>query len=578
MAHLESLSIARPAQDGDHHAIEETSPAVNSILGANPFVGIDGNDFVRTLTELAGELVSRPASLLSAALKLSGAVIRIAAGTSDIEPESGDRRFTDPAWEENLFYRGLMQAYLAWRKTTQDLVEADGPAHENWKASGQHRFAITLLTEALAPTNFLWGNPAALKRCFETGGRSLLNGFRNFLDDLWNNGGMPSQVDKRPFKVGETIAVTPGAVIYRGDLCEIIQYSPATPQVRSRPVLLAPPQINKYYVMDMAPKRSLIEYAVAHGYQLFAISWRNPGPEYRNRGLDDYVTAIKDAIAVVTEITQSPDANLLAVCAGGITSTLLLGHLAAIGDKRIHSGTLLVTMLDSGEASMTGMFTTEENVRAACLRSSQSGVLDAASLGRTFAWLRPNDLVWHYWVNNYLMGKSPEPFDILYWNADSTNLPARLHAGFLDLLLHNPLLGSGQIEVLGTPVDLRAVENDMFLVAGMTDHICSWRAVYHAAQLFGGRTEFVLNSSGHVQSLVCPPNNFKAKYFTNPRLEATPEQWLASATEHKGTWWDHWLEWLERRSGELRPAPEAMGSGKLPPLCPAPGTYVHQRP
>ncbi len=578
MARLESLSTVFSRQGTDSSRIEDVPPAVNSILGPSPFVGTDGKDFIRIWSELAGELMSRPADLMTAALNFSSEWVRIAAGISNVEPEPGDRRFNDPTWEENPFFRALMQTYLTWRTTTQELIAPEQATDRNWKASGQQQFAITLLTEALAPTNTLFGNPAALKRCFETGGRSLIDGLRNFIDDLWNNGGMPSQVDKRPFKVGETIAATPGAVIYRGELCEVIQYSPVTTQVRARPVLLAPPQINKFYVMDMAPKRSLTEYAVAHGYQFFTISWRNPGPEYRDRGLDDYVAAIKEAIAAVTEITHSPDVNLLAVCAGGITSTLLLGHLAAIGDRRVNSGTLLVTMLDSGEASMTGMFATEENVRAACLRSSQSGVLDAASLGRTFAWLRPNDLVWHYWVNNYLMGKSPEAFDILYWNADSTNLPAKLHAGFLDLLLRNPLLKVDQVEVLGTPIDLRKVRNDMFLLAGMTDHICSWRAVYHAARLFGGHTEFVLNSSGHVQSLVCPPNNFKAKYFTSPNLEQTPEQWLASAIEHKGTWWDHWLEWLEHRSGDLRPAPEALGNDQFRPLCPAPGTYVHKQP
>ncbi len=578
MARLESLLTVSSTQDIDSLAIEDRSPAVKSILGPSPFVGADSNDLIRIWSELAGQLMSHPANLMTAALNLSSEFVRIAAGISNVEPDSGDRRFNDPAWEENPFFRALMQTYLTWRKTTHELIAPERAADKNWKASGQQQFAITLLTEALAPTNTLFGNPAALKRCFETGGRSLIDGLRNFIDDLWNNGGMPSQVDKRPFKVGETIAATPGAVIYRGELCEVIQYSPVTTQVRARPVLLAPPQINKFYVMDMAPKRSLTEYAVAHGYQFFTISWRNPGPEYRDRGLDDYVAAIKEAIAAVTEITHSPDVNLLAVCAGGITSTLLLGHLAAIGDRRVNSGTLLVTTLDSGESSMTSMFATEENVRASCLRSSRSGVLDAASLGRTFAWLRPNDLVWHYWVNNYLMGKNPEAFDILYWNADSTNLPAKLHAGFLDLLLRNPLLEVNQVEVLGTPIDLRKVHNDMFLLAGMTDHICSWRAVYHAARLFSGHTEFVLNSSGHVQSLVCPPNNFKAKYFTNSNLGQTPEEWLASATEHKGTWWDHWLEWLERRSGDLRPAPEALGNDQFRPLCPAPGTYVHQQP
>jgi polyhydroxyalkanoate synthase subunit PhaC len=331
-------------------------------------------------------------------------------------------------------------------------------------------------------------------------------------------------------------------------------------------------------VMDLAPKRSLTEYAVARGAQFFTMSWRNPGPEYRDRGLDDYVNAIKEAVGVVTDITGSPDLNLLAICAGGITSSLLLGHLAAIGDRRVNAGTLLVTMLDTSQPSMTGMFTTEESVKAACMRSQEKGVLDAASIARVFAWMRPNDLVWHYWVNNYLMGKDPAPFDILFWNSDSTNLPAKLHAGFLDLLLRNPLVEPDKIEILGTPINLHNVTCDMYIVAGLTDHICAWQACHRAARLFGGSAEFVLNSSGHVQSLVNPPGNLKAKYFTNVRLGIDPDQWYASATEHKGTWWDHWLDWLERRSGQKRASPQSLGNERYAPLEPAPGSYVHQRP
>src|SRR6266436_3500590 len=514
---------------------EEISPAVNAILGANPFVGLDARQIFDTIGEFVSSTMGRPEKIASRLSQFGLELLKIGAGTSDVQPEPGDKRFSDPTWAENPLYHRVMQSYLAWRSAMLDL--AGGVPQENsngdWKRSAQQRFAVTLLTEALAPTNTLLGNPAALKRAFETGGNSLVAGLRNFVDDLLNNGGMPSMVDKRPFEVGKTIAVTPGAVVHRNELCEVLQYAPATRQVYERPLLLIPPQINKYYVMDLAPKRSLTEYAVA---------------------------------------------NILGVCAGGITSSLLLGHLAAIRDSRAHAGTLLVTMLDSSEHSLTGMFTTEEGVKKAIAQSQQKGVLDAASLQRTFAWLRPNDLVWHYWVNNYLMGKEPAAFDILYWNADSTNLPAKLHANFLELLLHNPLVAGTGPEILGTPVKLRDFTGDMYVVGGQTDHIVAWRACHRAARLFGGDAQFVLNSSGHVQTLVCPPGNPKAQYFSNTHLGEDADAWLKGATENKGSWWDHWLGWLEKRSGEKHAAPETLGSPRFRPIEPAPGTYVHQRP
>jgi len=556
-------------------AVDDAVPAVDSILGANPFVDLDARDIVATFSEIVTDIIAKPDRPLTAFNRLLAEWMEIGAGASTIEPEASDRRFADSAFEENPFYRAMMQGYLAWRKTMHNLIE---DRTDRWKAASQQRFVMTLLTEALAPTNFLLGNPAALKRAFETAGKSLIDGLKNFIEDQQSNSGMPSQVDKRPFKVGETLATSPGSVVYRSELCEIIQYSPTTRQVRERPILLAPPQINKFYVMDLAPKRSLVEYAVAHGFQFFTISWRNPGPEYASRGLDDYVSAVEDAAAVVTEITGSHDVNLLAVCAGGITSTLTLGHLAAIGDRRIHAATLLVTMLDSAEPSTTTMFATEENVRSALARSRAKGVLDAATLGRIFAWLRPNDLVWNYWVNNYLMGKDPAPFDILFWNSDSTNLPAELHAGFLNLLLRNPLVTPNAIEVLGAPIDLGAVSNDLYVLAGLSDHICGWRSCYHAAKLFGGRIEFVLNVGGHIQSLVAPPGNFKSRYFTNSRLPTTPDQLREAALERKGSWWEHWTEWLDHRSGDWREVPPNLGSDRHPPLEPAPGSYVHQRP
>jgi polyhydroxyalkanoate synthase subunit PhaC len=569
-AALREFDVANP---------EEQAPAVDAILGANPFVGISARDVLASLGQFLRNVAAHPEEFRSRMSGYLNDLMEVAAGTSEIKPEANDRRFADPAFAENPFFQRVMQSYLAWRSAMHDLVglKTETGAGDDWKLPAQERFAVTLLTEALAPTNTLMGNPAALKRVFDTAGRSLLEGFRNYLNDLFANGGMPSQVDKRPFEVGRNLAVTPGAVIHRGKLCELIQYKPATAQVYERPVLLVPPEINKYYVMDLAPKRSFTEYAVAHGLQFFTVSWRNPGPEDRDLGLDDYVEACKEASAIVAAVTGSPDLNLLAVCAGGITSSLLLGHLAAIGDRRVNAATLVVTMLDSSEPSMTGMFANEETVARAIEGSRRKGVLDGGSLARTFSWMRPNDLVWHYWVNNYLMGLDPAPFDILFWNGDSTNLPASLHAGFMDIMLRNPLLKVGAMKTLGTLINLREVDCDMYVLAGLTDHICSWRACYRASRLFGGRSEFVMSASGHVQSMVCPPTNFKAKYFTNSNTGSDPDAWFKGGTEHKGTWWDNWLEWMEKRSGERRPAPTALGGGGYEAIEPAPGRYVHQR-
>ena len=558
-------------------APEQSVRAADAILGANPFVGLDSEQILGELTNFVSDTLKQPEVLGGHLTRMAVELAKVAAGVSEVVPEDSDKRFSDLTWSDNPFYRRIMQTYLVWRSTMQSMVPERGYANGEWKETEQQRFAVRLLTEALAPTNLLLGNPAAIKRAFETGGASLIHGLRNFLDDLRNNNGMPQTVDKRPFAVGRNLAVTPGAVVFRSEMLELLQYAPTTRQVYERPLLLVPPQINKFYIMDLAPKRSLTEYAVARGVPFFTVSWRNPKPEHRNWGLDEYVIAIKEALDAVCEITGSPAANLLGVCSGGITSTLMLGHLAALGDRRINAATLVVTMLDSSMPSMTGMFTTEESVAAAVERSRRQGMLNGAEMARLFAWLRPNDLVWNYWVNNYLMGKDPAPFDILYWNADSTNLPARLHAGFMELLLRNGLTRAGAVELLGTPIDLRQAGNDLFVVGGMTDHICSWRAVYNGARLFGGRSEFVLNSSGHVQTLVCPPTNFKARYYVNPSMGDDPETWLKEATEQKGSWWDHWLEWLDKRSGDKREAPANLGSRRFPPLEPAPGKYVMEQ-
>ena len=563
---------AAPKMTVLHDAAAEEHPAINSILGANPFIDLQPKQLLGMLGELGRFLIARPDSVMSRVGQMAIDLVQIGLGNSEIAPATNDKRFTDPAFAHNPIYKRLMQTYLAWRGSLLDLVQEDQSI--DWKDAEQLRFATMLITEALAPTNTLLGNPAALKHAFDSSGLSLLRGLRNFFDDAINNGAMPQQVDKRPFQVGKNLGITAGSVIYRGDLCELIQYQPRAQKVFARPLVLIPPQINKFYIMDLAPKRSFIEYALDHGVQVFAISWRNPTAALREKSLDDYVEACQNAMAIACEVSGSPDCNVLGICAGGITTALTLGHLAALEDKRVNAGTLLVTMLDTSLPSMTGMFATAEIVADAIDRSRKKGVLAGEDMARVFAWLRPNDLVWNYWVNNYLMGEQPPAFDILYWNGDSTNLPARLHEGFLNLFLDNPLARPGAIEILGTPIDLRKIKSDMYLLAGQTDHICTWQACYRATKLFGAKVDFVLNSSGHVQSLVSPPGNLKSHYFTNARLPEDSDLWLRAATDNRGTWWDHWLKWLGTRSGDEVSAPTKVGNSAYPALGAAPGTYV----
>jgi len=567
-----SSSRRRPAGTGRPPDIGER--AADAILGANPFVGIDAQDLAGAVAVWLRRVAQGSGLLSASGGELARGLAGILAGRSDIGPAGRDERFSDPAWSENPAYRRLMQSYLLVSSQLRTLVERsdlDRPTAE------RALFALSLLTEAAAPTNTLAGNPAAIRRTIQTRGQNLARGLRNLALDLVSNGGMPSQVDPRPFRVGDNLAATPGAVVYRDAVMELIQYAPTTETVGERPLLLVPPQINKYYVLDLAPGRSFIEHAVAQGVTLFAISWRQPTAQHRDWGLDTYVGAARQAAEVACEITGSADCNVLGVCAGGITVALLLGHLAARGDGRVHSATLGVTMLDTSTDSVVGGLASDRAVAAARWRSGNRGYLDGREMARLFAWLRPNDLIWNYWVNNYLMGNDPPAFDVLYWNSDTTRLPAALHAEYLDLFQRNPLIGSGDITVLGTPIDLRQVRCDCYVLAGSSDHIVPWEACYRIPRVVGGRTEFVLSSSGHIQSIVNPPGRSGASYRTNPRRPRDPRAWLARAERHGGSWWGHWAEWVGARSGERRPAPPALGNGTHPARDGAPGRYVRER-
>lgn len=504
--------------------------------------------------------------------KLARELMAVLAGNSQVEPAPGDRRFQDDAWKNNPLLHMCMQGYLSWTKALGSVVDQAPLAS---KTREQARFAVSMLTEALSPTNTLLGNPAALKKLLETGGSSIAQGLKNMLADLATNKGMPAQVDKSKFKVGQNLATTPGAVVFRNPVLELIQYTPTTKKVHARPQIIVPPQINKFYIFDLAPGKSIVEFLVGSGFQVFAVSWRNPGPEHADWDMDTYVAALLEAIDAVRDITGSEDVNLHGACSGAMTMASVMGYLAAKGTPLVHAATTMVAVLDGREESQLGLVAMPQTVALAKQTSAAKGVIEGHDMGRVFAWMRPNDLVWNYWVNNYLMGNPPPVFDVLYWNNDTTRLPARFHAGLMDIFTDHILTTPGRMTVLDTPVDLGKVTCDTFVVAGISDHITPWKGVFNTSRAFGGRSEFVLSSSGHVQSLINPPGNPKAKYFVHAKAEVeTADEWLAGAQSVQGTWWEHWRDWMKARSGKLVAAPEALGNGHHPALAAAPGTYV----
>jgi polyhydroxyalkanoate synthase len=438
------------------------------------------------------------------------------------------------------------------------------------------QFVINLLAEAMAPTNTL-ANPAALKRFFETGGKSILDGFAHLTRDLIENGGMPSQVDKTAFEVGGNLGTTPGAVVFRNEVLELIQYKPRSQQVLERPLLVVPPQINKFYLFDLAPEKSLIRFLLDSGIQTFAVSWRNPGKAQREWGLSTYVEALKEAVDAVLAITGSTDLNTFGACSGGSTMSSLLGHYAALGETKVNAFTLVVSMLDIRPDTQVSLFADEKTLEAAKRRSYQAGVLEGRELAKVFAWMRPNDLIWSYWINNYLLGNEPPAFDVLYWNNDTTNLPAALHGEFIEMYQTNPLARAGALEVCGTPIDLKQVTSDFYCMAGLTDHITPWDACYRSMHLFGGKGEFVVSNSGHIQSILNPPGNPKARFMTGSSLPVDAQDWLEGSTKETGSWWTHWLAWLQARSGQSRKAPVKLGNKAYVAAEAAPGTYVHVR-
>ena len=524
---------------------------------------------------LAAALAARPRLVAGRGTRLAGELARIAVGRSRVQPSRRDRRFADPGWAGNPLLRRAMQAYLAAAQTAEGVVAEAGL---DWANTERVGFVLTNLIDALAPSNNPVLNPAAVKAVIDTGGRSAVTGLRHFAADMASPPRIPSMVEPDAFEVGVDLAVTPGAVVLRTPVFELIQYRPATQAVRQVPLLLVPPTINKFYVMDLAPGRSMVEYLVGRGLQVFMISWRNPDARHAKWDFDTYGQAVLDAMDAAARITGSEQAVLAGACSGGIIAAMVAAHLAHAGQQDRMAGlTLLVTVLDQGHAGLGSAVIDERNARLAAAASAARGYLDGRSLAEVFAWLRPNDLIWNYWVNNYLLGRTPPPFDILSWNADTTRMTAGLHRDFLQLGVSNALTRPGGAAMLGSPVDLAAIDRDSYQIAGITDHICPWQSCYRSAGLLGGNKRFVLSTSGHIAAMVNPPGNDKARYQVAKDCPEDPAEWLRRAETCHGSWWPDYANWLAERCGEEQAAPAELGGGGLAPICDAPGTYVYDR-
>jgi polyhydroxyalkanoate synthase subunit PhaC len=496
---------------------------------------------------------------------------RIGTGASTTAPSRQDRRFTDPAWTQNPLLRRLVQGYLAAGQTARALV-AD--ANLGWRDTERVGFLVENLIEALAPTNVPLVNPSSAKVAIDTAGMSLVRGGGAFVRDMASAPRIPEMVDGSGFELGENIAATPGDVVHRTEILELIRYRPQTEQVRQLPLLIVPPTINKYYALDLAPGRSLIEYLVQQGQQVFVISWRNPDARHADWGFNTYVQAVLDTLDVVQRLAGTGQTALTGVCSGGIIASLAAARLAATGRQdRLAAFSLFVTVLDSRQSGTTAALVDENLAAAAKAASARRGYLDGQALAEVFAWLRPGDLIWNYWVNNYLLGQKPPAFDILFWNADTTRMPARLHTDFVDFGLQNKITRPGALSVLGSPIDLSLFKVDAYLVAGSADHITPWQNCYRSTALLGGDNRFVLSTSGHIAALVNPPTNPRASYQTNEENPADPQQWQATAQTHQGSWWLDYSTWLADRCGPTVTAPDLVGE----PIAPAPGTYVFEK-
>jgi len=498
------------------------------------------------------------------------------------EPEKGDSRFKDEDWSKNFMFDLIKQSYLiSARHIRQGVADVEGLTPESEKKVA---FFTRQYVDALSPSNFLMTNPQVLRETVSSGGQNLVRGLNNLLSDLEKGGGKLriSMTDENAFQLGRNVATTPGKVVYQNDLMQLIQYSPLTEQVYKRPLVIIPPWINKYYILDLREKNSFIRWAVSQGHTVFVISWVNPDARLAQKGFEDYMLeGPLAALDAVEKATGSREVNVIGYCLGGTLLGATLAYLAEKKQDRVASATFFVSLLDFSQPGELGVFIDEAQVQNLERKMNERGYLEGSEMGGTFNLLRANDLVWSFVVNNYLLGKDPFPFDLLYWNADSTRMPARMHSFYLrNMYIHNAMGKPGGIELDGVPIDLSKVTLPSYFISTVEDHIAPWKTTYKGAQYLGstvrGAVRFVLGGSGHIAGIVNPPAAKKYHYWTNDSMPGSAEEWFASAQQKPGSWWEDWQRWIEPHGGGKAPA-RVPGEGALRALEDAPGSYAKAR-
>jgi len=489
-------------------------------------------------------------------------------------PDRGDRRFSSAEWQRIPWFDYLRQSYLINSRFLSDLIEA---LEADPRAKERLRFIARQFSDAMSPANFAATNPEALKLALETKGESLTQGIRQLIEDVHK--GRISTTDESVFEVGKNLAVSEGAVVFENELIQLIQYKPVTPTVFKQPLVMFPPCINKYYILDLQPQNSLVRYAVEQGHPVFMVSWRNITEELGHLTWDDYLEkGVLKALEVARAICAAEKVNALGFCVGGTMLGAALAVMAAKGENRVESATFLASMLDFSDTGDIGLFIDEASVAVREAAIGKGGIMPGRDLALVFSALRANDLVWSYVVNNYLKGKSPEAFDLLYWNADSTNLPGPMYCWYVrNTYLENRLREPGKTVVLGVPVDLRKITVPAYVLATREDHIVPWRTAYRTTQLLGGEMRFVLGASGHVAGIINPASKNKRSHWIGAKLAADPAEWLAGGKEKPGSWWPDWSAWLAGFGGERAKAHKRLGNTKFKPIEPAPGRYVKHR-
>jgi polyhydroxyalkanoate synthase len=556
---------------GEHDAGHKGYKQRTQGVPMNAALGVDRESFAETWRSLFNTAVSQPRALFESAWSLQRELLDIALGTSDLAPDPKDGRFNDDAWSHNAVYRRLGQAYLAWTRSLDAWLAQSGLTGIDHSRA---RFVLDALKEVLAPMNTLPGNPGAMRQLAETRGRSAVDGIKNFLDDRRYNHGYPAVADRDGFVVGRDVAASEGSVIFRSELLELMQYQPKTENVSAEPLLYVFSQVNRFYLGDLTPDRSLFQHLLDAGIPVFAVSWRNPTAAQRDWNLGSYAEGLIEAMGAIRTVIGDRKINLMGLCAGGLVTAVAAGVLRKRKVDWINSLSLFVNVLDQRpEDSDFGLFVSERSISAQKERVQSKGIYDEKDVFEMFAMLRWEDNIMSFLRRNYLMGEAPLKHPLLFWSMDYTRVPAGLHTDFLDLSLNNRI-AKKEFRALGKRLDLSKITYPVYLMAGSTDHITPWKACYRSTRLFGGDVRFVLTNQNHTQTICARTDNKHLKYWVADQLPATADEWAPVAQEHPGSWVHDWIDWLHELSPEQVPAPKTLGSEAFPPIEAAPGRYV----